>query len=94
MHGHHFLITWLKKQCCSFLLTLVSAYLVSDPDRSCNPSLLSIIEQIAAPTVVPANRTVVITGDETPAPHQSLQWWDAQSIVGLVIFILCILFSR
>ncbi|RXM35552.1 Serine incorporator 1 [Acipenser ruthenus] len=83
----------------SSIITLYTMYLTwsamtNEPDRSCNPSLLSIIEQIAAPTVVPANRTVVITGDETPAPHQSLQWWDAQSIVGLVIFILCILFSR
>ncbi|MGH0152439.1 UNVERIFIED_CONTAM: hypothetical protein FKN15_059121 [Acipenser sinensis] len=82
----------------SSIITLYTMYLTwsamtNEPDRSCNPSLLSIIEQIAAPTVVPANRTVVITGDETPAPHQSLQWWDAQSIVGLVIFILCILFS-
>lgn len=26
------------------------------------------------------------------APY--LQWWDAQSIVGLAIFVLCILYSR
>uniref|UniRef100_A0A673KNM0 Serine incorporator 1-like n=1 Tax=Sinocyclocheilus rhinocerous TaxID=307959 RepID=A0A673KNM0_9TELE len=52
----------------------------SSPDRTCNPSLISIFQQITSPTeTVPS------------APH--LQWWDAQSIVGLAIFVLCILYS-
>uniref|UniRef100_A0A8D2MBS2 Serine incorporator 3 n=1 Tax=Zonotrichia albicollis TaxID=44394 RepID=A0A8D2MBS2_ZONAL len=58
--------------------------------RNCNPSLLNIITQIAAPTAVPANATVP---PATPAPPKSLQWWDAQSVVGLVIFVLCLLYS-
>lgn len=68
-------------------------------DRACNPSLLSIFQQITAPTLAPLemeNQTaVVITGTEEPvltSPY--LQWWDAQSIVGLAIFVLCILYSR
>lgn len=68
-------------------------------DKECNPGLLSIFQQIAAPTLAPLemeNQTsVVIVGTEEPvltAPY--LQWWDAQSIVGLAIFVLCILYSR
>lgn len=68
-------------------------------DRECNPNLLSIFQQIAAPTQTPLeieNQTsVVILGTEEPvldAPY--LQWWDAQSIVGLALFVLCILYSR
>ncbi len=68
-------------------------------DRTCNPSLLSIFQQIAVSTPAPLeieNQTaVVIIGTEEPvltAPY--LQWWDAQSIVGLAIFVLCILYSR
>ncbi|XP_056128869.1 serine incorporator 3 [Lampris incognitus] len=87
----------------SSIITLYTMYLTwsamtNEPDRTCNPSLLSIFQQIAAPTVAPLeteNRTaVVIVGTEEPtltAPY--LQWWDAQSIIGLTIFVLCILYS-
>ncbi|NXI36443.1 SERC3 protein, partial [Galbula dea] len=79
----------------SSVITLYTMYLTwsamsNEPERSCNPSLLNIITQIAAPTVAPANATVV---PATPAPPKSLQWWDAQSIVGLFIFVLCLLYS-
>ncbi|NWQ81701.1 SERC3 protein, partial [Columbina picui] len=79
----------------SSVITLYTMYLTwsamsNEPERSCNPSLLNIITQIAAPTLAPANTTVV---PATPAPPKSLQWWDAQSIVGLVIFVLCLLYS-
>lgn len=77
---------------CFLLILLLS-------DQVCNPSLLSILQQITAPTLAPlemANQTaVVIIGTEEPvltSPY--LQWWDAQSIVGLIIFVLCILYSR
>lgn len=80
--------------CFTFLF-----YLLLCSDRECNPSLLSIFQQIAAPTLTPPqieNRTsVVIIGTEEPvldSPY--LQWWDAQSIVGLALFVLCILYSR
>lgn len=68
-------------------------------ERECNPSLLSIFQQITAPTQTPLvveNQTsVLIIGTEEPvqmAPY--LEWWDAQSVVGLAIFVLCILYSR
>ncbi|XP_029907650.1 serine incorporator 3 [Myripristis murdjan] len=87
----------------SSVITLYTVYLTwsamtNEPDRVCNPSLLSIFQQIAAPTLAPLeveNQTaVVIIGTEEPvltSPY--LQWWDAQSIVGLAIFVLCILYS-
>ncbi|NXP81798.1 SERC3 protein, partial [Ramphastos sulfuratus] len=79
----------------SSVITLYTMYLTwaamsNEPERSCNPSLLNIITQIATPTTVPENTTVV---PATPAPPKSLQWWDAQSVVGLVIFVLCLLYS-
>ncbi|XP_008319400.1 serine incorporator 1 [Cynoglossus semilaevis] len=87
----------------SSVITLYTMFLTwsamtNEPDRECNPSLLSIFQQITVPTLVPLvveNQTaVVIIGTEEPvltSPH--LQWWDPQSIVGLVIFVLCILYS-
>ncbi|XP_034389005.1 serine incorporator 1 [Cyclopterus lumpus] len=87
----------------SSIITLYTMYLTwsamtNEPDRTCNPSLLSIFQQIAAPSPEPLeieNQTaVVIIGTEEPvltSPY--LQWWDGQSIVGLAIFVLCILYS-
>ncbi|XP_027859684.1 serine incorporator 1 [Xiphophorus couchianus] len=87
----------------SSFITLYTVFLTwsamtNEPDRECNPNLLSIFQQITAPTVWPPeteNQTaVVIIGAEEPdqtSPY--LQWWDAQSIVGLIIFVLCILYS-
>lgn len=49
-------------------------------DKKCNPSLLSLVQSGAA------------TPAPTPAP--SVQWWDAQSIVGLIIFLFCTLYAR
>ncbi|KAG7237741.1 hypothetical protein INR49_031858 [Caranx melampygus] len=85
----------------SSIITLYTMFLTWSAmtnEPACNPSLLSIFQQIAAPTLAPLeieNQTaVVIIGTEEPvltSPY--LQWWDAQSIVGLVIFVLCILYS-
>ncbi|NXU56776.1 SERC3 protein, partial [Turnix velox] len=79
----------------SSVITLYTMYLTwsamsNEPERKCNPSLLNIIMQITTPTIAPANTTVV---PATPAPPRSLQWWDAQSVVGLIIFVLCLLYS-
>ncbi|CAL8254147.1 serine incorporator 3 isoform X1 [Gadus morhua] len=87
----------------SSIITLYTMFLTwsamtNEPDPVCNPGLLSIFQQIAAPSTAPLeleNQTsVIIVGTEEPvltAPH--LQWWDGQSVVGLAIFILCILYS-
>lgn len=51
-------------------------------DRKCNPSLLSLVSNVS---------TTEPSGDSSPG---HLQWWDAQSIVGLVIFLFCTLYAR
>ncbi|KAJ7331990.1 hypothetical protein JRQ81_014170 [Phrynocephalus forsythii] len=79
----------------SSVITLYTMYLTwsamsNEPDRNCNPSLLNIISQIAVPTSSPVNTTAIVP---TLEPQKSPQWWDAQSIVGLIIFVLCLLYS-
>ncbi|XP_016113940.1 serine incorporator 3-like [Sinocyclocheilus grahami] len=88
----------------SSIMTLYTMYITwsamtKEPDHTCNPSLISIFQQITSATVVPLeieNQTAVIIVDieETVPSAPYLQWWDAQSIVGLAIFVLCILYSR
>lgn len=51
-------------------------------DRQCNPSLLSLVQPSSSTTPAP-----------TPLPS-NVQWWDAQSIVGLLIFLFCTLYAR
>ncbi|XP_059412845.1 serine incorporator 2-like [Carassius carassius] len=68
------------------LISLYTMYLTwsamsNNPNRKCNPSLLSLVH--SGPTAVPP----------TSAPGVQTQWWDAQSIVGLVIFLLCTLYA-
>ncbi|KAL2090996.1 hypothetical protein ACEWY4_013259 [Coilia grayii] len=88
----------------SSIITLYTNYLIwsamtNEPDRVCNPRLLNLIQQqMVTPTVSTLeteNQTaVIIIGTEEPdiaSPY--LRWWDAQSIVGLSIFVLCILYS-
>uniref|UniRef100_A0A6Q2ZLB2 Uncharacterized protein n=1 Tax=Esox lucius TaxID=8010 RepID=A0A6Q2ZLB2_ESOLU len=87
----------------SSFMTMYTMYLTwsamtNEPDRTCNPSLLSIFQQTLVPTPAPLeieNQTaVLIIGTEEPSQSSPyLQWWDAQSIVGLGIFIACILYS-
>lgn len=48
-------------------------------DRKCNPSLLGII---GLNSTTPAGKDQVV------------QWWDAQGIVGLILFLMCVLYSR
>lgn len=54
-------------------------------DRQCNPSLLSLVH--------PASTTPPPGFPPTPAPA-NVQWWDAQGIVGLLIFLFCTLYAR
>ncbi|KAL6488780.1 hypothetical protein MHYP_G00025210 [Metynnis hypsauchen] len=71
----------------SSLITLYTMYvtwsaMTNNPNRECNPSLLSLVSNISSssqPTPTTAPGTV--------------QWWDAQGIVGLVIFLFCTLYA-
>ncbi|XP_060948405.1 serine incorporator 2 [Limanda limanda] len=72
------------------LITLYTMYITwsamtNNPNRQCNPSLLSLV-QPGSPTQAP--------GPVSPTPAApNVQWWDAQSIVGLVIFLFCTLYA-
>ncbi|XP_068603798.1 serine incorporator 2 isoform X2 [Brachionichthys hirsutus] len=70
------------------LISLYTMYITwsamsNNPNQQCNPSLLSLIQR-SSPTPSPG-----------PVPTQApnVQWWDAQSIVGLVIFLFCTLYA-
>ncbi|KAK7926269.1 hypothetical protein WMY93_008579 [Mugilogobius chulae] len=67
------------------LISLYTMYvtwsaMTNNPNRKCNPSLLSLMSNIS-------------TADTPGDNPQHVQWWDAQGIVGLVIFILCTLYA-
>ncbi|XP_075867368.1 serine incorporator 2 [Nelusetta ayraudi] len=56
--------------------------MTNNPNRQCNPSLLSLVQSSGA-TPAPVS----------PTAGPNVQWWDAQSIVGLIIFLLCTLYA-
>ncbi|XP_068609510.1 serine incorporator 1-like isoform X2 [Brachionichthys hirsutus] len=67
----------------SSLVTLYTMYLTwsamtNEPDRRCNPSLLGIVG---------------LNGTSPVAQDAAVQWWDAQGIVGLLLFLMCVLYS-
>lgn len=53
-------------------------------DRKCNPSLLQLV----------TNNPPTTAGPTPTIPPGQVQWWDAQGIVGLVIFLFCTLYAR
>ncbi|XP_076013326.1 serine incorporator 2 [Genypterus blacodes] len=64
------------------LISLYTMYvtwsaMTNNPNRTCNPSLLNLVNGSPTPTKAPTD----------------VQWWDAQGIVGLVIFCLCTLYA-
>lgn len=69
------------------LISLYTMYvtwsaMTNNPNRNCNPSLLSLVSNMSS------------TPGSTPDPtSEHLQWWDAQSIVGLVVFLFCTLYA-
>ncbi|XP_072561808.1 serine incorporator 1-like isoform X1 [Paramormyrops kingsleyae] len=68
----------------SSFITIYTMYvtwsaMTNNPNRVCNPSLLSLVSNSSSP--VPGS-----------GPGQ-VEWWDAQGIVGLILFILCALFA-
>ncbi|PWA33649.1 hypothetical protein CCH79_00007543 [Gambusia affinis] len=68
------------------LISLYTMYvtwsaMTNNPNRKCNPSLLSLVSH--------ANTT-----QPSASPDSGhVQWWDAQGIVGLVIFLFCTLYA-
>lgn len=71
------------------LISLYTMYLTwsamtNNPNKQCNPSLLSLV-QPSSPTPAP--------GPSPTQPPGPVQWWDAQSIVGLIIFLFCTLYA-
>uniref|UniRef100_A0AAR2LM68 Serine incorporator 2 n=1 Tax=Pygocentrus nattereri TaxID=42514 RepID=A0AAR2LM68_PYGNA len=71
----------------SSLITLYTMYvtwsaMTNNPNRECNPSLLSLVSNISSSSQP--------TPTTTPG---TVQWWDAQGIVGLVIFLFCTLYA-
>ncbi|XP_014846199.1 PREDICTED: serine incorporator 1-like [Poecilia mexicana] len=70
------------------LISLYTMYvtwsaMTNNPNRKCNPSLLSLVSH--------ANTTATQPTASPGSGH--VQWWDAQGIVGLVIFLFCTLYA-
>ncbi|XP_037130359.1 serine incorporator 2 [Syngnathus acus] len=68
------------------LISLYTMYvtwsaLTNNPNRKCNPSLLSLVSNVST------------TSPSSEPPPGQLQWWDAQSVVGLLIFFLCTIYA-
>ncbi|KAM9064583.1 serine incorporator 3 [Sarcophilus harrisii] len=81
----------------SSIITLYTIYLTwsamsNEPDRTCNPSLLSIVTQITTPTLTPWNTTVSVSTIGPPL-SQNRRWLDSENFFGLMIFVLCLLYS-
>ncbi|KAK2821689.1 hypothetical protein Q7C36_021032 [Tachysurus vachellii] len=77
----------------SSFITLYTVYLTwsavtNEPEKSCNPSLLSIFQQDPVLNSSSTNQTQ----QESPK-HPYFLTEDAQSIVGLLVFVVCILYS-
>ncbi|TRY92017.1 hypothetical protein DNTS_034907 [Danionella cerebrum] len=70
----------------SSIITLYTMYvtwsaMTNNPNRECNPSLLGLVSNMSTSEVVP-----------TSLPG-TVQWWDAQGIVGLIIFLFCTFYA-
>ncbi|XP_075868688.1 serine incorporator 2 [Nelusetta ayraudi] len=55
--------------------------MTNNPNRECNPSLLSLVANVST------------TSSPTDQTYGTVQWWDAQGIVGLIIFLFCTLYA-
>ncbi|XP_019604155.1 serine incorporator 3 [Rhinolophus sinicus] len=80
----------------SSVITLYTIYLTwsaltNEPDRSCNPGLWSIITHITAPTLAPANSTALVP--TSAPPSQTGHFMDTENFIGLLVFVLCLLYS-
>ncbi|XP_037668396.1 serine incorporator 3 isoform X2 [Choloepus didactylus] len=80
----------------SSVITLYTMYLTwsamtNEPGGSCNPRLLSIVTHGAAPALAPGNSTA-LAPTSTP-PSESGPSLDAENVIGLLVFVLCLLYS-
>ncbi|XP_036605179.1 serine incorporator 3 [Trichosurus vulpecula] len=81
----------------SSIITAYTIYLTwsamsNEPDRTCNPGLLSIITQITVPTLTPGNTTVSVSTTAPPLSQKG-RLLDLENFAGLIIFVLCLLYS-
>ncbi|XP_060937547.1 serine incorporator 2 [Limanda limanda] len=68
------------------LISLYTMYvtwsaMTNNPNRKCNPSLLSILSNVST------------TEPSVDSTQEHVQLWDAQSIVGLIIFLFCTIYA-
>ncbi|XP_059836540.1 serine incorporator 1-like [Hypanus sabinus] len=84
----------------SSVITLYTMYLTwsamsNEPDGECNPNFMGLIKNLVLPSSVLVNRTEKSSVDPSSltGPPSTVQWWDAQNVVGLILFILCLLYS-
>uniref|UniRef100_K9J164 Putative conserved plasma membrane protein n=1 Tax=Desmodus rotundus TaxID=9430 RepID=K9J164_DESRO len=80
----------------SSVITIYTMYLTwsamtNEPDRSCNPGLLSIITHVTAPTLAPGNTTAVVP--TSAPPSQSGHFLDKHTFWGLIVSVMCLLYS-
>lgn len=74
-----------------YTLYLTWSALTNEPDRDCNPGLLNIIARITTPSLGPGNATTPVP---TGAPSaKTRDFLDYQGFWGLVVFVLCLLYS-
>ncbi|KAM4842353.1 serine incorporator 3 [Thomomys bottae] len=80
----------------SSIITLYTIYLTwsamtNEPDRSCNPALLSIITTIVAPSLQSVNSTTA--APTTAPPSTDSRFMDANGVWGLLVLFICFVYS-
>lgn len=76
----------------SSVVTMYTMYLTwsamtNNPDKTCNPSLMTIVEGMANPGSSVGN---VTAGPPSPNTNKT---WDGESILGVIVFFVCVLYS-
>nr|CAB3265984.1 serine incorporator 1-like [Phallusia mammillata] len=71
-----------------YCMYLTWSAMTSSPDKICNPPLAEVAQNI-----VGGGGKLTVNGT-TPSPQtDGVQFWDGQSIVGLLVFFVCVLYS-